>query len=62
VGHQELQQKGIPFTRQLHSFAGHGEAVNAVAWNPRHSMQFASGSSDRKVVFWDVERLNMNTQ
>ena len=41
---------------------GHNDAVNVVSWNPHHSMQFSSGSSDRKIVFWDIDRLNMNSK
>jgi len=62
LGHQKFQQKSISKIKQLHTFVGHNDSVNVVAWNPLHSMQFASGSSDRKVVLWDIERLNMNTQ
>jgi WD40 repeat protein len=40
---------------------GHNDAVNVVAWNPQNSMQFVSGSSDRRAVIWDIERLNLNT-
>ena len=36
--------------------------MNVVSWNPHHSMQFSSGSSDRKIVFWDIDRLNMNSK
>jgi WD40 repeat protein len=41
---------------------GHNDAVSSVAWSPQHSMQFASGGSDRKVVIWDIDRLNMNSK
>lgn len=47
---------------QLHSFVGHNDAVNVVAWNPNKPLQFASGSSDRRVVLWDIERLNLNSE
>jgi len=41
---------------------GHNDSVNIVSWNPRKPLQFASGSSDRRVVLWDIERLNANTE
>ncbi len=47
---------------KLHTFVGHNDAVNVVAWNPRNPLQFSSGSSDRRVVLWDIERLNLNTE
>ena len=47
---------------QIHTFVGHNDAVNCVTWNPQNSMQFASGSSDRKIVYWDIDRLNKNTK
>ncbi len=40
---------------------GHNDAVTSVSWNPENAMQFGSGSSDRRMVVWDVERLNLNT-
>jgi WD40 repeat protein len=47
---------------KLHTFIGHNEAVNTVSWSPHSAVQFASGSSDRRVVVWDLEKLNDNTQ
>jgi WD40 repeat protein len=39
---------------QLHSFLGHNDSVNVVAWSPSKPLQFASGSSDTRVVLWDI--------
>lgn len=39
---------------KLHSFIGHNDAVNVVSWSPHSAVQFASGSSDRRVVVWDM--------
>lgn len=61
LGPAQSQQKGTYQVIQLHSFVGHNDAVNVVAWNPNKPLQFASGSSDRRVVLWDIERLNLNS-
>ena len=46
---------------KIHSFIGHNDAVNTVSWNPYVNLQFASGSSDRKIVVWDISKINQNT-
>lgn len=54
---QHVQKGTLPLT-QLHSFIGHNDSVNTVTWNPHSPVQFATASSDRRVVLWDMERLN----
>lgn len=61
LGYPKLQQEGSPAPTQLHSFAGHSDSVNVVGWNPHRPLQFATGSSDKRVVVWDMGRLGENT-
>jgi WD40 repeat protein len=46
---------------KINTFTGHNDSVNVVSWSPFNPLQFASGSSDRKIVIWDIERLKLNT-
>ncbi|KAI0156949.1 WD40 repeat-like protein [Xylariaceae sp. FL1272] len=40
----------------IQSLAGHGGAVLATAWSPRHEHVLASGSVDGTVKIWDIRR------
>ena len=42
----------------MHVFIGHNDSVNTVIWSPFSPLKFASGSSDRRIVLWDIEKLN----
>jgi WD40 repeat protein len=61
LGYTKHEQKSKDIFIQLHTFIGHNDAVNAVSWSPHSPVQFATASSDRKVVVWDMERLGENT-
>lgn len=47
---------------QLHSFVAHSDSVNSVSWCPHSATQFASGSSDRRIILWDLSKLSENSQ
>lgn len=46
---------------QLHSFIAHNDSVNSVSWSPHSATQFASGSSDRRIILWDLSKLTENS-
>ena len=47
-------------SKKVHMFTGHNGPVNSVKWCTQHPLRFASGSTDRKVVFWDLGQLKVD--
>lgn len=41
--------------KQLHSFPGHGDKVNSVAWSSSKE-KCISGSEDKQMKVWDIEK------
>jgi WD40 repeat protein len=47
--------------KQLNSFVGHGEKINAVTWSSSKE-KCVSGSDDRQIKIWDIEKgSNLNS-
>ena len=44
-------------TKKLHSFEGHNDHVVRVEWSPFNVGVFASSSSDRRVIVWDISKM-----
>lgn len=47
-------------SKKIHTFTGHNGSVNSVKWCAEHPLKFASGSTDKKVVIWDLKDLKVN--
>eukprot|EP00193_Tetraselmis_chui_P007476 CAMPEP_0177759610 /NCGR_PEP_ID=MMETSP0491_2-20121128/4824_1 /TAXON_ID=63592 /ORGANISM="Tetraselmis chuii, Strain PLY429" /LENGTH=315 /DNA_ID=CAMNT_0019275451 /DNA_START=333 /DNA_END=1278 /DNA_ORIENTATION=+ len=50
----DLRKLGTP----LHSFARHTDGVSQLEWSPHCETVFASCSDDRRVVIWDVSKID----
>lgn len=44
-------------SKKINTFSGHNGPVNTIKFCPQHPLRFASGSSDRKIVLWDMSNL-----
>ena len=62
MGYSEHEQEGSCGCSQLHTFVGHNDAIGVVSWDPNSPTRFLSGSSDRRMVVWDMARLGDNTK
>ena len=45
--------------QKLHTFIHHQDEVLQLAWSPHNETIFASSSSDRRVMMWDVSRIGL---
>jgi histone-binding protein RBBP4 len=45
--------------QKLHTFIHHQDEVLQVAWSPHNETIFASSSSDRRVMLWDMSRIGL---
>jgi len=44
---------------KLHTFIHHQDEVLGLAWSPMNETIFASSSSDRRVMLWDVSKIGL---
>lgn len=45
--------------QKLHTFVHHQDEILQLAWSPTNETIFASSSSDRRVMLWDVSRIGL---
>ena len=45
--------------QKLHTFIHHQDEVLQVSWSPHNETIFASSSSDRRVMLWDMSRIGL---